>query len=219
MRPGAPLIGPAQSERRVLNAPPQAMTSSSTVLTAASWWAAGLKSVKFSKSVNSDSMTWARTSATRSSAMTSRSCSTARTPPGAAVADEPGRFVVPFGVQVVDRVLERAGYAVVVLGRYEDVAVKGPDLCGPRSSVLPTVLPQRGRYRLVEKGQVEILDIDDLKLRIGAPLGDFVNPAGHGFRLATRTRAADDDGEPEHSMLPRRDVRSAVDVVPGHTFL
>ena len=43
------------------NAPPQAMTWSSMALTDFSCWAAGLKTLKFSKSVNRESTTWLRT--------------------------------------------------------------------------------------------------------------------------------------------------------------
>src|ERR1700682_2477470 len=63
------------SKRKVFNAPPHATTSSSMVLTDASRPAAGLNTLKFSKSVNSDSGTWAHTSATCNSAITNRSCS------------------------------------------------------------------------------------------------------------------------------------------------
>ena len=51
---------------------------------------------------------------------------------GAAIADEASRFVVPLGEQKIDRVLERAGDSMVVLGRDEDVGVKRADLGGPR---------------------------------------------------------------------------------------
>ncbi len=50
----------------------------------------------------------------------------------AAVADEAGRLVVPFGKQKIDRVLERAGNSVIVLGRDENVTVEVVDLSGPR---------------------------------------------------------------------------------------
>src|ERR1044071_5223223 len=66
--------------RRVLSAPPQAMTWSSMAWTVFSWCAAGLKTLKFSKSVKSESPTCARTSATCSSPITRRRLSTARAP-------------------------------------------------------------------------------------------------------------------------------------------
>ena len=51
---------------------------------------------------------------------------------GSAIADEASRLVVPLGEQKIDRVLERAGDSMVVLGRDEDVGVKRADLGGPR---------------------------------------------------------------------------------------
>ena len=63
------------------NASPQATTWSSIASTSASCRGSGLNFEKFWKSVKSDSMTCARTSATISSPITSRSCSTARAPP------------------------------------------------------------------------------------------------------------------------------------------
>src|SRR3954454_11159249 len=65
----------------LFSAVPQEITWSSIVPTSFSWRGSGLNWLKFSKSVNSDSITCARTSATISSAITSRSCSTARAPP------------------------------------------------------------------------------------------------------------------------------------------
>jgi hypothetical protein len=57
--------------RSGFNAPPQAMTWSSIELTDLSCWEAGLKTLKFSKSVKSESTTCAFTSATCSSLATS----------------------------------------------------------------------------------------------------------------------------------------------------
>src|SRR5439155_26913611 len=66
--------------RSVFNAPPQAVTWSSMELTAFSCIGAGLKALKFSKSVNIESPTCARTVATCNSPITSRRFSTARAP-------------------------------------------------------------------------------------------------------------------------------------------
>src|SRR2546423_6368582 len=90
----------------------------------------GLKTLKFSKSVNMESKTWLRTVAICTSASTRRICSTARAA-DAAVADEASRLVVPLGEQKIDRVLERARDAMVVLGRDEDIAVERADLGRP----------------------------------------------------------------------------------------
>ena len=67
--------------RSVFNAPLHAMTWSNMALTDFSCWEAGLKTLKFSKSVNMESKTWLRTVAICTSASTRRSCSTARAPP------------------------------------------------------------------------------------------------------------------------------------------
>ena len=61
-------------------------------------------------------------------------------PAGAAVADEAGRLVVPLAEQKIDRVLERAGNAMIVLGRDEDIAVERSDLGGLYFGVSFTVL-------------------------------------------------------------------------------
>src|SRR6266404_6146536 len=61
---------------------------------------------------------------------------------GAAVANEASRLVVPVDKEKIDRVLERAGNAMVVLGRDEDVGVERADLGGPYFGVRFTVLPQ-----------------------------------------------------------------------------
>src|SRR5438046_3676315 len=65
----------------VLNTPPHAITSSAIKCTALSCCSRGLKVVKFSKSVNIERATCARTSAILISPITSRKFSTARTPP------------------------------------------------------------------------------------------------------------------------------------------
>jgi hypothetical protein len=68
-------------DRRAFRAVPHALTWSINVFNACSWYGAGLNFVKFSKSVKGDNVTWARTSATWSSAITRRKCSTERTTP------------------------------------------------------------------------------------------------------------------------------------------
>src|SRR3989454_10388813 len=77
-----------------------------------------------------------------------------RAPPaGAAVADEASGLVVPLAEQKIKRVFERAGHAMIILRRDEDIAVEGADLGGPRFGVRLTVLPHDGRHRLVGEGQ------------------------------------------------------------------
>ena len=50
---------------------------------------------------------------------------------GAAIADEAGGLVVPLGKQKINRVLQRAGDAMIILRRDEDKAVKRTDLRRP----------------------------------------------------------------------------------------
>src|SRR5258706_7088778 len=93
-RPGGARCGHIHADTSCLCAPPlvlrvrmacspwpHATRSSSMALTAASWWRPGFSVEKFSKSVCIDRATWARTSATLISPMTSRRCATARVPP------------------------------------------------------------------------------------------------------------------------------------------
>ena len=126
--------------RRVFIAPPQAMSWSSIWLTDFSWRASGLKVVKFSKSVKSEKRHLVAHGRDLHLGHHQPQVLHRARPAGAAVADEAGRLVVPLGVQEIDRVLERAGGAVVVLGRHEDVAVEGSDLRRPRLRVLLGVL-------------------------------------------------------------------------------
>src|SRR6266849_6186774 len=112
-------------------------------------------------------------------------------PAGAAVADEASRLVVPLTEQKINRVLERAGDAMIILGRDEDKTIERTDLRGPRFGVRLTVLPHDGRHRLVEERQFE--------LRVATLLRDFVNPFGHGLAVATGPRASEDDSNSKHS--------------------
>jgi hypothetical protein len=126
-----------------------------------------------------------------------RSC-----PARAAVADEPGRLVVPLGEEEIDRVLERAADAVVVLRRHEDVAVEGSDLRRPLLRVLLGVLTLRRRHRLVEQRQVEIPDVHQLELGIGPLPREIVSPPRDGLADAPGTCASNDDCELEHGSFP-----------------
>ena len=130
-----------RSSRSVFNAPPQAMTWSSMALTDFSCWGAGLKTLKFSKSVNMESKTWLRTVGDLHLGHHQAQLLDRARSAGAAVADEASRLVVPLGEQEIDRVLERAGDAMVVLGRDEDIAVERADLRGPCFGVRLAVLP------------------------------------------------------------------------------
>src|SRR6266404_7665320 len=147
------------------------MTWSKMALTDFSCCGAGLKTLKFSKSVNVESKTWLCTVAICTSASTRRSCSTAR-PAGATVADEARRLVVPLAVQKINRILERAGDSMIVVGRDEDIPVKRADFGGPYFGVRFTVLPHYGRHRLVEERQVVIFDVHEFELGVAALFRD-----------------------------------------------
>src|SRR6266705_6754574 len=122
-------------------------------------------------------------------------------PACAAVADEASGLVVPLAEQKINRVFERAGHAMIVFRRDEDMAIKRTDLGGPCLGVRFTVLPHYGRYRLVEERQVEVFNVHEFELGIGALLCDFVNPFCHGFAVAAGSCASEDDGNSKHSFL------------------
>jgi hypothetical protein len=70
----------------------------------------------------------------------------------AAVADEPGGLVVPFGIEVVDGVLQHTGRSVVVLRCHEHEAVVGRDGGRPLLRVVVGVHAHRGRGRSSSRG-------------------------------------------------------------------
>jgi hypothetical protein len=108
---------------------------------------------------------------------------------GAAVADEASRLVVPLGEQKIDGVLERAGDAMVVLGRDENVGIERTNFRGPRFGVRLTVLPHYWWYRLVEKRQVEILDVYEFELSVAALFRDFIDPLRYRAARASTPRS------------------------------
>ena len=114
----------AHFSRSAFNAPPQAMTWSNTALTDFSCWEAGLKTlIVFEVGKHGEQYLVAHGGdldlGQHQAQLLDRACS-AR----AAVADEAGRLIVPLAEQKIDRILERAGDAVIVFGRDEDVAVE-----------------------------------------------------------------------------------------------
>src|SRR2546423_10027974 len=120
---------------------------------------------------------------------------------GAAVADEAGRFVGPLCKQKIDRVLERAGGSMVVLGRDENVCIEAADLSGPRFGVRFTVLPHYGRHGLVEERQVEIFDVHELELGVAAFFRHLIDPLCYCFAISIRARASNNDCDLKHKFL------------------
>lgn len=120
-----------------------------------------------------------------------------------AIADEPGRLVVPLGEQEVDSVLQRRGHGVVVLGRHEHEPVEGGDRLSPPLGVRVLVVADGGGQRFVEQGQFVVGQVDDLEGGLPTVVGSMVgrhlmDPAGYEFCSPARTGASDDDGDPGH---------------------
>src|SRR5206468_11584411 len=118
----------------------------------------------------------------------------------AAVANEASRLVVPFGEQKIDRVLERAGNSVIVLGRDENVTVEVVDLRGPRFCVRLAILSHGRRHRLVKEREVEIFDVHEFELSIAAFFRDFVDPLRYRLAISTRPCASENDCDLYHVM-------------------
>src|SRR3984893_12897567 len=131
-------------------------------------------------------------------------------PASTAVANESSRFVVPLSEQKIDCVLERAGSSVVVLWRDKNVGIERTNLRSPCFGVRLTVLPHRGRHRLGEKRQVEILDVHELGLRVAARFRDFTNPFRDGFTVSIRARASENDCDLYHDISYLRVLTSSL---------
>ena len=59
-----------------------------------------------------------------------------------------------------------------------------------------------GRHRLVEERQIEVFNVHEFELGVGALLRDFVDPFGDGLAVATGPRASEDDCNFEHKFVP-----------------
>jgi len=101
--------------------------------------------------------------------------------------------VLPFGIQVVDRVLDRRVESVVVLRDHEDERIGPLDGGTPVFGVLVNVLAEPRVLRLVEHRQVDLGEIDQLDVE--AAMGDraLVNPAGDRRADPARAGTGDDD--------------------------
>ena len=82
----------------------------------------------------------------------------------AAVGHKTGGLVGPLVVEEVQGVLEYRRVAPVVLREHEHESVVGADKLTPPDRVLVLVAPLCGHDRLVEKGQVDLLEVDELDL-------------------------------------------------------
>ena len=121
--------------------------------------------------------------------------------PGAAreaVGDEPGRLVVPLGVQVVQGVLEHCRGGVVVLGGDHDEPVERGDRRRPPLGVLVLVLAHRRRQRLIQMRQRVVAQVNQLELGVAAARCQVIDPRGDLFAAAVGAGAAQDDADLDH---------------------
>src|ERR1700722_478576 len=73
----------------------------------------------------------------------------------ASVTDKSNGLVLPFAVQVVDRVFQRGGWAMIIFRGYKDESIELLDPDCPGLGVRLTVLTHGRRERLIQQGQVE----------------------------------------------------------------
>src|SRR5882672_7455288 len=90
---------------------------------------------------------------------------------------------------------------MIIFRRDEDIAIKSTDLGGPCFGVRLGILTHYRWHRLVEERQVEIFNVHEFELGVGALLCDFVNPFSHGLSVATGPCASDDDSNSSHKFL------------------
>ena len=120
----------------------------------------------------------------------------------AAVGDETDGLVGPLPVQVVDRVLDRRGVAVVVLARDEHEGVGRVDRGAPSSRVLLRVLAQARMVGLVQERQVPLGEVGDLDVEPVVHADALDEPLRDGEARASGTGRGDDHGQRRHG---RRD--------------
>ena len=107
-------------------------------------------------------------------------------------------LVVELGGNEIEGVLQRAGDRVVVLGRDEDEGVELFELRTPGLRVVVGVHLRAGGDHLVEQGQVEAAEVDDLgaDIIIGSQL--LLDPV-HDLRVESlRAGGSGNDGDVEH---------------------
>ncbi len=63
------------------------------------------------------------------------------------------------------------------------------------------VLAHYGRHWLVEEREVEVFDVHEFELGVGALFRDFVDPFGYGLAVAAGLRASEDDCNIKHNFL------------------
>src|ERR1700757_762042 len=98
---------------------------------------------------------------------------------------------------------------MVVFGGDENVGVERGNFLAPALRMGFAVLMHDGGRGLIEEWQLEVLDIDNFKLRVVAAFQKVVHPGCDGRGFPSRSRTADDDSNLDHLLsLP---VRSSDD--------
>lgn len=102
---------------------------------------------------------------------------------------------MPFAVEIVDGVLQGGVESVVVLRGDEDERVAAGYHFAPSFGVGMRVLPEPGMRRLVEHGQVDLGEVDDLNLEAAVVGGMVGEPLRDRKSHAARPGAGNDDLE------------------------
>src|SRR6478736_6450202 len=114
-----------------------------------------------------------------------------------AVPDKTGSLFVPFRIGVIERVLQHRGYAVIVFGGHEDIAVEPGDFLLPAlGDLILRRCPSIRRY-LVKERHWEIAQIDDFGLHIVTPGGNILDPLRRLVTEAGSAGRADNDRDLE----------------------
>src|SRR5690606_6216248 len=113
-----------------------------------------------------------------------------------AIAQETCRLLVPFGVDVVQCVLQNGRGAMRIFRGREDEAIKAGDLLLPTLRDLVFRCSPNGRSDLVEEGQGKIAQVDDLDLDIGMLTRYANQPFDRCVGKTPFARRTDHDGDP-----------------------
>lgn len=94
------------------------------------------------------------------------------------IGDDAGGFERPFLGEVIDGVFQPTGVSAVVFGADEDEGVKACDRLAPGPGLGVLVVAVARQVGLVEEGQVEVANADDLDVKRTSPPCAFGNPIG-----------------------------------------
>src|SRR5258706_8877030 len=113
----------------------------------------------------------------------------------AAVAYESDGLVAPFGVGVVERILQNSGRSAIVFGSREDKGVEFADFLLPALGNLIFRRSIERRSLLREQRHGVILQIDQFDFEISPAPGDLFDPLCGMTAEAIGSDASDDDGK------------------------